>query len=244
MLLVGIQQHRGVIIVRERSQSNQMTLEKIISAQTGDAPAVAHDFYHYAPDTGHGLKHNPMQAIIGPRPIGWISSVSKQGVNNLAPYSFCNMFRAEPPLLGFASGENKDSLRNIEETGKFVWNLATRRLAEAMNMSSVTVPNHIDEFALSGLTCAPSSFDMPGYVLESPVSFDCELTQIVELLDRNAKPSGSSLIIGEVVHVRIARNLICDGIYETLASQPILRGGGPGDYYELMPEGYFFMKRP
>ena len=202
------------------------------------------DFHSYDPRAGHGLKHNPMLAIVGPRPIGWISSVSRDGHSNLAPYSFFNLFRADPPLLGFASGGRKDSLRNVEETGKFVWNLATRPLAEAMNITSTLVPPEVDEFSLAGLTCAPSSFGMPGYVKEAPVSFDCVLTQIIELLDRDGKPSGTTLVMGEAVHVRIARPLIRNGVYETLLGQPVLRGGGPGDYFEPEVGGQFFMKRP
>lgn len=203
-----------------------------------------HDFHCFEPARGHGLKHNPMQAIIAPRPIGWISSISGAGHRNLAPYSFFNMLRGDPPLIGFSSGGRKDSLCNIEETGRFVWNLATRTLANAMNVSSSIVPRDVDEFELAGLTPVPSSFGAPAYVGESPVSFDCVLTQIIDLQDRNGRPSGSHLIIGEAVYVRIARNLIVDGIYDTLKSEPIMRGGGLSDYFHLTAEGYFRMGRP
>ncbi len=214
------------------------------AATTARPTGHGHDFHCYEPATGHGLRHNPMQAIIAPRPIGWISSASAAGINNLAPYSFFNMFRATPPLIGFSSGGRKDSLRNVEETGRFVWNLATRSLATAMNLSSAVVPHEVDEFVLAGLTPMPSSFGSPPCVAESPVSFDCVLTQIVDLQDRHGQPSGSHLVIGEAVHVRIARSLIADGVYDTLASDPILRGGGTADYFHLTPDGHFRMERP
>jgi flavin reductase (DIM6/NTAB) family NADH-FMN oxidoreductase RutF len=185
-----------------------------------------------------------MQAIVAPRPIGWISSASQAGHNNLAPYSFFNLLRGDPPLIGFSSGGRKDSLCNIEETGRFVWNLATRALADAMNISSSIVPRDVDEFILAGLTPMPSSFGTPAYVGESPVSFDCVLTQIIDLRDRHGQPSGSHLIIGEAVHVRIARHLLVDGVYNTLKGEPIMRGGGNSDYFHLTADGLFHMTRP
>ena len=114
------------------------------------------DRYFYQPAQGHGLAHDPFNAIVGPRPIGWISSQSATGVLNLAPYSFFNAFNYTPPLIGFASLGRKDTLRNIEATGEFVWNLATRPLADAMNASCAAAPPEVDEFALAGLATAPS----------------------------------------------------------------------------------------
>lgn len=105
--------------------------------------------YSYQPRAGHGLPHDPLNAIIGPRPIGWISSVSSSGQHNLAPYSFFNCFNYHPPIIGFASSGWKDSVRNIAENKEFVWNLATRPLAEAMNESSASLPADQDEFAFA-----------------------------------------------------------------------------------------------
>lgn len=96
---------------------------------------MSDDIHFYQPSAGHGLAHDPFNALVAPRPIGWISSRSRDGVLNLAPYSFFNAFNYKPPLVGFASVGYKDSVRNIEETGEFGWNLATRPLAEAMNQS-------------------------------------------------------------------------------------------------------------
>jgi len=87
----------------------------------------------YEPRNGHGLPHDPFNSIVGPRPIGWVSTKSANGILNLAPYSFFNAFNYVPPIVGFSSVGAKDSLRNVQETGEFVWNLVTRPLAEAMN---------------------------------------------------------------------------------------------------------------
>ena len=94
------------------------------------------DFHFYEPHAGHGLPHDPLNAIVAPRPIGWVSTVAADGTRNLAPYSFFNLFNYRPPIIGFASVGWKDSVTNIEATGEFVWNLATRPLAEAMNARS------------------------------------------------------------------------------------------------------------
>lgn len=205
---------------------------------------IKFDFHAYDPRSGHGLAHNPLQSIIGPRPIGWISSASGSGANNLAPYSFFNLFRPSPPILGFSSGGRKDSLRNIEETGTFAWNLVTASLAEAMNLTSAVVGPEEDEFLLAGLNAAQSTLPGTPYVAQSPVSFDCVLTDIVDLKDREGQSSGSHLVLGEVVHVRIARHLLRDGIYDTLAAEPVLRGGGTGDYFGLSADNHFHMERP
>ena len=131
--------------------------------------------HFYEPAQGHGLPHDPFNAIVGPRPIGWISSRSSEGSLNLAPYSFFNGFNYTPPIVGFASVGWKDSVENIQATGEFVWNLATRPLAEAMNASSAAVGPEVDEFALAGLTPAASRLVAAPRVAESPVSFECKL---------------------------------------------------------------------
>src|SRR5579863_6149710 len=110
------------------------------------------DRHYYEPAKGHGLPHDPLNAIIGPRPIGWISSRGSAGVLNLAPYSFFNAFSSQPPIIGFSSDGPKDTVRNAQETGEFVWNLATRAMAEHMNATSAAVSYETDEFVLAGLT--------------------------------------------------------------------------------------------
>lgn len=200
--------------------------------------------YCYEPGKGHGLAHDPFNAIVGPRPIGWISSQDEAGILNLAPYSFFNAFNYTPPIIGFASIGRKDSLRNIEATGEFVWNLATRPLAAAMNASSAPVPAEIDEFGLAGLTAAASRQVRAPRVEESPVNFECRLSQLLRLQSAAGDPLETWLVLGEVVAVHIAPQLIVDGSYDTAAAETILRGGGPADYFGIGPGQRFRMARP
>ena len=200
--------------------------------------------HSYDPKVGHGLKHDPLNAIIAPRPIGWISTVSANGVRNLAPYSFFNAFNYRPPIIGFSSTSWKDSVRNIEETGQFVWNLATRPLAQAVNTSSATVAEDVDEFDLAGLTPAASRRVAPPRVAESPVAFECRLTQLIRLTDAEGAPIDAWLTLGEVVMVHIDQALLIDGVYDTVAAEPILRGGGPADYFTVGEAQKFQMRRP
>jgi flavin reductase (DIM6/NTAB) family NADH-FMN oxidoreductase RutF len=200
--------------------------------------------HFYEPRQGHGLPHDPFNAIVGPRPIGWISSLSQSGVLNLAPYSFFNAFNYIPPIVGFASIGEKDTLRNVRETGQFVWNLATRPLAEAMNASCAAVAPEVDEFALAGLTPTPSRLVKPPRVEESPVSFECQVTQIIQLQRADGDTVPTWLVLGEVVGVHIAQDSLKDGVYDTAAAGHILRGGGPADYFSIGPEQLFQMHRP
>ncbi len=198
--------------------------------------------HFYRPSEGHGLRHDPFNAIVGPRPIGWIASQDGQGRRNLAPYSFFNAFNYVPPIVGFASIGAKDTLHNVQATGEFGWNLVTRPLAEAMNASCAAVAPEVDEFALAGLTPVASQAIAVPRVAESPVSFECKLTQIVQLQAADGHPVSTWLVLGEVVRVHIARQLLEDGHYQTAAAQPVLRGGGPADYFEL--GALFKMRRP
>ncbi|WP_300730134.1 flavin reductase family protein [Pseudomonas sp.] len=202
------------------------------------------DIHFYEPSQGHGLPHDPFNAIVGPRPIGWISSQDAEGRLNLAPYSFFNAFNYIPPIIGFCSVGRKDSLNNIEQSGEFVWNLATRSLAEAMNQSCARVEPHVNEFELAGLTTAASRIVSVPRVAETPVSFECKVSQIIQLKRADQALVPSWLILGEVVAVHIAKHLLKDGIYDTAAAEPILRGGGPADYFQLGPEALFKMYRP
>ena len=202
------------------------------------------DTHFYEPRLGHGLPHDPFNAIVGPRPIGWISSQDAQGVLNLAPYSFFNAFNYTPPLVGFSSIGDKDTVRNARQTGEFAWNLATRPLAEAMNTSCAAVPPEVNEFELAGLTPVASRVISVPRVAESPVSFECRVTQIIQLQGVDGTPVETWLTLGEVVAVHIRKSLLKDGVYDTAAAQPILRGGGPADYFSIGPEQLFRMFRP
>jgi flavin reductase (DIM6/NTAB) family NADH-FMN oxidoreductase RutF len=202
------------------------------------------DRHFYEPSRGHGLAHDPLNAIIGPRPIGWISTVGHAGVLNLAPYSFFNAFNYKPPIIGFSSSGAKDSLRNARESGEFVWNIATRSIAESMNATSATVPYHTDEYVLSGLTPIASSIVTPPRVAESPVNFECKVTEIVQLKDHRGAPIQSWLVLGEVVAVHILRSLLKDGVFDTFGAGIVLRAGGPSAYAEIRPDSRFDMTRP
>jgi flavin reductase (DIM6/NTAB) family NADH-FMN oxidoreductase RutF len=202
------------------------------------------DLHYYEPRNGHGLKHDPFNAIIAPRPIGWISSRDRQGNVNLAPYSFFNGFCYTPPIIGFSSTAWKDSVRNIQESGEFVWNLATMDLAQQMNATAAHVGHEVSEFAVAGLTAAPCERVKAPRVAESPVSFECKLTQIVQLQGADGKKTNAWLTLGEVVAVHIDKSLIKDGVYQTALARPIVRAGRKGDYFEIKPENMFEMVRP
>jgi len=171
------------------------------------------DFHSYEPAQGHGLKHDPIASILGLRPIGWIATRDADGRANLAPYSFFNVFNYKPPIVAFASVGWKDTIRNTQATGEFVVNLATRTLAEQVNLTSASVPSDVDEFELAGLTPAACLRVSAPRVAQSPVALECRVTQVQQL----------------------AAALLRDGIYRTEDARPILRAGGPADYFEITP---------
>ena len=192
----------------------------------------------------HGLRHDPFKALVVPRPIGWVSSIGKDGVANLAPYSFFNAISDRPPMLMFSSGGHKDSLRNILDSGEFTCSIASWGLREAMNLSSATVAPSVDEFELAGLKKAPSRFVKPPRVAEAPAAFECRLWQALPLLP--AKPGDSAaytLVIGSVVGVYIDDAFIQDGLVQSGAMRPLARLGYM-DYAVLTPEAMFTMNRP
>ena len=202
------------------------------------------DLHYYEPANGHGLKHDPFNAIIAPRPIGWISSRDAKGHVNLAPYSFFNGFNYTPPIIGFSSTAWKDSVQNIQDTGEFVWNLATMDLAKHMNATAAHVARDVNEFEIAGLTMAPGKLVGVPRVAESPVSFECKLTQIIQLQGADGNKVQGWLTLGEVVAVHIDKALIKDGVYQTALARPIVRAGRRGEYFEIKPDAMFEMVRP
>ena len=202
------------------------------------------DYHFYRPEDGHRLAHSPLNAIVAPRPIGWISTIGQDGTRNLAPYSFFNLINYDPPLITFASSEWKDTVANIEATGEFVWNLATRAQAEAMNATSASVEAGVDEFALAQLDTLPSSIVKPPRVAGSPVHFECKMTQLIRLEDRHGDELDQWLVIGEAVGIHIDPAMLEDGVYQTARPVPITRGGGPADYFAITQDALFRMKRP
>jgi flavin reductase (DIM6/NTAB) family NADH-FMN oxidoreductase RutF len=202
------------------------------------------DLHFYEPRNGHGLRHDPFNAIVGPRPIGWISSRDGKGNINLAPYSFFNGFSYHPPIIGFASTSWKDTVQNVQETGEFVWNLATRDLAQQMNATAAHVAHDVSEFQIAGLTAVPGKLVNVPRVGESPVSFECKLTQIIRLRGANGEQAQAWLTLGEVIAVHIDKAMIRDGVYLTGLARPIVRAGRRGDYFEIRQEDMFEMTRP
>jgi len=189
----------------------------------------------------HGLPHDPFKAIIAPRPIGWITSMSASGAINLAPYSFFNGVKSRPPMVMFASEGRKDSLEFVEETKEFVCNLATWDLREAMNKTSASVPHEVNEFELAGLTPAPSKLVKPPRVAEAPCALECKATQIVQMKGPNGDPRDNYVVFGEVIGIHIDEKYIRNGILDAAAMKPIARLGYRD--YSVVTE-LFQMTRP
>lgn len=203
------------------------------------------NFISYAQeDVLRVLPFDPYAAIVGPRPIGWMGTRSKEGIPNLSPYSFFNALNHQPALLGFASIGYKDTIRNIEETGEFTWNLASRELAAQMNQSSIAAPSDVDEFELIGLTKAASFSISAPRVAESPVSLECRLSEVIRLKSSHGQQTDTWFVYGEVVHAHIRKDLFTDGVYDTVRGRPVLRGGGLSDYFEIVEACRFQMKKP
>ena len=172
---------------------------------------------------------------VAPRPIAWVSTISKDGIHNLAPFSFFNAICANPPLLSFCPGIRsqdarqalgsgmKDTLRNVRETGEFVVNVVTFPLAEPMNLTSGEYEATVDEFEVAHLSMRPSQHVRPPQVAESPVNFECKVFQI---LDFGTETSGGSLVIGEIVSVHLEEAILRDGRIDGQSLDLIGRMGG------------------
>jgi len=189
---------------------------------------------YYDPDKNdHGLPHNPFKSCVVPRPIGWISTISPDGIHNLAPYSQFQNITFDPPYVMFAANQNtrgmrKDSVINAEQTGEFVYNMATYDLCEAVNRSAAEVPPEMDEFELAGVTKVPSIRIKPCRVAESPVQFECRYYQTIRL-PGNGVMGTVDVIIGRVILVHIKDDAIGpDGRLDILKIRPLARLG----YYD------------
>lgn len=171
------------------------------------------------------LQIDPFKALIGPRPIGWISSISKNGIANLAPYSFFNAVSANPPVIMFSSSGRKDSINNIETTGEFVYNLATAKLSAAVNESSISVAPDVDEFELIGLEKMACQLINVPRVASSPVALECKYLKTIELEDLDNKKTGDLIVFGQVIGVHIDDNFIKEGRVRSDLLQPLARHG-------------------
>ena len=202
------------------------------------------DWHFYEPRAGHGLPRDPLRAILGPRPIGWISTRSAAGVANLAPYSFFSMLCDRPAIVGFSSIGAKDSLENIRETEVLACNLVTRRHAEAMNETAQSAAPSADEFKGAGLEAASCKVIECPRVAEAPVALECRLIDVHPLTDLMGASAGAWLTIGEIVGVHIDPAFLRDGLFDTAGAGIVLRAGYAADYFEIVPEAAFSMRRP
>ena len=187
------------------------------------------------------LPHDPFKAIVAPRPIGWITSMSAKGEINLAPYSYFNGVSSRPPMVMFSSEGFKDSVANITETKEFVCSLATWDLREQMNITSAMLPRGVNEMEVAGLKAAPSKLVKPPRVAASPCAMECKVVQIVPLNDLAGRPLDRHVVIGQVVGIYIDERFIKNGLLDSAAMKPIARGGYHD--YSVLDES-FTMVRP
>lgn len=187
------------------------------------------------------LPHDPIKAIVAPRVIGWMTTISAQGIVNLAPYSFFNQMHTSPPILAFGSDGRKDTIRNLEEVGEFVWNLVSYTQKDVMNASSASFPHDVSEPQAVGIAMAPSRRVRPPRVAASPAALECRLVEIVRLKRANGEALDGWMALGEVIAVHIDDAAIKDGRVSTKALDPIMRAG----YADYVRMGEVFaMERP
>jgi flavin reductase (DIM6/NTAB) family NADH-FMN oxidoreductase RutF len=185
-----------------------------------------------------------MIRCIVPRPIAWVSTRSRDGIPNLAPFSFFTGVTSNPPTVCFApgrrasTGDRKDTLRNVEETGEFVVNVVTEELAERMNVTATEYPPEADEFDEAGVTAAPCRVVGAPRVAESPVSFECRRYDVVHVGPHG--PGGGALVIGEIVMIHVDESVLVDGKVDSERLRPLARLGGL-EYAKLGER--FVMKR-
>lgn len=197
---------------------------------------------HYDSET-RDLPHNPLKAIVAPRPIGWISAMDKAGRLNLSPYSFFNAVAGEPDMVMFSSSGRKDAMTFAQEGGEFVCNLATYDLREAVNATSAELERGVSEFGFAGLTTAPSRKVRVPRVAESPAAIECKWLQTVPLVPLGGGEPESFMVIGQVVSIYVDDRFLREGRVDTGAMRPIMRGGY-FDYFTVEPEARFEMRRP
>ncbi len=197
----------------------------------------------YEPKDGHGLPHNPFNAVVTPRPIGWISTRGADGSDNLAPYSFFNAVAYEPPQVMFASVSakedrdgTKDSVANIRDTGVFAVNIVEYAMRDAMNRTSGPWGREVDEFVDAGLEKAACQMIDCNHVATAPAVLECRMTQIVKI-----EGAANFVVFGEVVGVHLRDDLMVDGIFDVTRFQPLARGGYKD--YSVVRE-IFTLERP
>lgn len=195
-------------------------------------------FYETATNA-HGMRHDPFKAIVAPRPIGWIGTKGRDGSINLSPYSFFNIVSDSPKIVMFSSSGRKDSLRNAEETRVFTASLASRDLAEQVNLSSVAVPYGTDEFAIAGLSARVGNLVDAPYVAEAHAALECRVTEIIQPKTLEGESAASFMVFGQVIGIHLSDAVIHEGRVEMTLLRPIARMGyhdysdGGTDVFEL-----------
>ena len=184
-------------------------------------PATIDSDIEAGPDDWQGRAFNYLiNALVIPRPIGWISTISEAGVPNLAPYSYFNVMGSDPYYVAFGSIGVKDSLANLREVPQFVANIVTRHILERMNFTSTDFPRHEDEFSWAGLTPVAAAAVRPCRVGEAKAHLECEVVQVVS--DRN-----THIVLGRIVHAHVDRSVGKDGRIDPLLLDPVARASGP-----------------
>jgi flavin reductase (DIM6/NTAB) family NADH-FMN oxidoreductase RutF len=184
---------------------------------------------------------DPFKGIVVPRPIGWISSMSKAGLVNLAPYSYFNGVQSHPRIVSFCSESEKDAAAFAIESGEFAWSMATWALREQMNATSEGLPRGRSEFEFAGLATAPCRIVRAPRVADSPAAMECKVTQVVRVKDIDGRETGGIVVYGQVVGMHLDERFISNGRFNLAAVRPIARCGY--DEYTTV-EGVFAMKRP
>ena len=197
----------------------------------------------YATDTPHGLRHDPFKALVVPRPIGWVSTLSAEGIPNLAPFSFFNAISDRPHMIMFSVGWRNGTLRNIEATGECTCSFVNKAMTDGMNISSAAVEHSVDEFALAELETTASKLVAPPRVSASPSALECKLWQTIELPAASDKDTGYTMVLATVVGIHIDDDYIIDGRVDTAAMQPLARLGYM-DYAEVNAGNIFSLNRP
>lgn len=198
---------------------------------------------YFTPETrDHSvLPHDPLKAIVAPRPIGWISTLSKDGIANLAPYSFFNAVGGMPPMLMFSSEGMKDSARNAAETGEFVFNYASEHLSDEMNGSSTPAPSGISEFDHLNIEKAASEIVAAPRVAAAHAALECKVTSVIETKDINGNKTGAVVILGQVMGIHINDAVVRNGRFDVELAKPLTRLG----YLDFgLTEGLHEMPRP
>ena len=197
--------------------------------------------FYETSDNAHGLPHDPFKAIVSPRPIGWIGTRGKDGSVNLAPYSYFNAISDHPKTVMFSSSGRKDSLRNAEETGVFTTSMVGRTLAEKMNLTSIDAPYGESEFDVAELAMAEGRLVNAPFVTQAYAALECRVTNIFEVNSLEGAPSGSFVVIGQVMGIHLDEAALTNGLLDMAIAAPVARMGYM-DYCEGSQP--FQMRRP